>query len=329
METKQENMDSLLLNNEDLLITSSPHIKEKHSTKSIMRDVIIALIPTSLVGTFFFGLRAIFLIATCVISAVLSEYIFQKITKKSITISDLSAALTGILLALNLPVNTPLWVAFIGSIVAIILVKQIFGGIGCNFMNPALASRAFILASWPEAISIFELDAVTTATPLAILKSGEGNLPSISNAFLGNIPGCIGEVSALAILIGGIYLLYKKIITWHIPVVYIGTVLILTTVIGRNGFFSGNGIYEIFTGGLFLGAFFMATDYVTSPMTKNGQILFAFGCGLITTLIRIFGGYPEGVSYSILLMNLLVPVIDYYFKPKAFGHVKEINNFNI
>ncbi len=189
-------------------------------------------------------------------------------------------------------------------------------------MNPALAARAFLLAAWPESISIFTLDGVTTATPLALLKNGQGNLPPLSNAFLGNIAGCIGEVSSLAILIGALYLLYRKVITWHIPLVYIGTVLILTTVIGRNGFLSGNGIYEIFTGGLFLGAFFMATDYVTSPLTKKGQIIFAFGCGLITTLIRIFGGYPEGVSYSILLMNLLVPVIDYYIKPKAFGNEK-------
>lgn len=322
IDTKQEYMEPLLINDKDLLVNSSPHIRTNTSTQSIMRDVLIALIPTSLVGALVFGLRAILVIATCALSAVIAEYAFQKLTKKEITINDLSAVVTGVLLALNLPVNTPLWVACIGSIVAIVLVKQIFGGIGCNFMNPALAARAFILAAWPEAISIFALDGVTTATPLALLKSGQGNLPSLSNAFLGNIAGCIGEVSALAILIGALYLMYRKIITWHIPVVYIATVLILTTVIGRNGFLSGNGLYEIFTGGLFLGAFFMATDYVTSPMTKEGQILFAFGCGLITTLIRIFGGYPEGVSYSILLMNLLVPVIDHYIKPKGFGHKK-------
>lgn len=322
IDTKQEYMEPLLINDKDLLVNSSPHIRTNTSTQSIMRDVLIALIPTSLVGALVFGLRAILVIATCALSAVIAEYAFQKLTKKEITINDLSAVVTGVLLALNLPVNTPLWVACIGSIVAIVLVKQIFGGIGCNFMNPALAARAFILAAWPEAISIFALDGVTTATPLALLKSGQGNLPSLSNAFLGNIAGCIGEVSALAILIGALYLMYRKIITWHIPIVYIATVLILTTVIGRNGFLSGNGLYEIFTGGLFLGAFFMATDYVTSPMTKEGQILFAFGCGLITTLIRIFGGYPEGVSYSILLMNLLVPVIDHYIKPKGFGHKK-------
>lgn len=322
IDTKKDNVELLLLENDSLLVTSSPHIKAKASTQSIMRDVLIALIPTSLVGALVFGLRAVLLIGVCALSAVLSEYAFQKLTKKSITISDLSAVVTGVLLALNLPVNTPLWVACIGSIIAIILVKQIFGGIGCNFMNPALAARAFILAAWPETISIFSLDGVTTATPLSVLKAGEGNLPSLTDAFIGNIPGCIGEVSALAILIGAAYLFYKKIITWHIPVIYIGTILILTTLIGRDGFFSGNGFYEIFTGGLFLGAFFMATDYTTSPMAKSGQIIFAFGCGLITTLIRIFGGYPEGVSYSILLMNLLVPVIDFYFKPKAFGHEK-------
>lgn len=320
--TKKEQGESLRLKDikeENLLIDSSPHIKDKASTKSIMRDVLIALIPTALVGVLIFGLRALIIILTSAISAVLAEYAFQKITKQEVTIKDLSALVTGVLLALNLPVSTPLFVVSIGAIIAIVLVKQIFGGIGCNFMNPALASRAFLLAAWPDALGNFTLDGVSSATPLTLLKSGQGaNLPPLSDAFLGSIAGCIGEVSALAILIGALYLLYRKVITWHIPTIYIGTVLILTTVIGREGFFSGNGFYEIFTGGLFLGAFFMATDYTTTPLTKKGQMIFAFGCGLITTLIRIFGGYPEGVSYAILFMNLLVPVIDHFIKPKAF-----------
>ncbi|MCR1935196.1 RnfABCDGE type electron transport complex subunit D [Clostridium tepidum] len=303
-------------------LSSSPHIRSKDSVQSIMRDVIIALLPAAIAGVYFFKLKALLVILTAVISCVAAEYIWEKATGRDISIGDLSAVVTGILLAFNVPPTLPLWMVVIGSFFTIIVVKQFFGGIGQNIVNPALAGRAFLLASWPVAMTTWTVDGVTTATPLAILKSGQGDLPTLASAFLGHIGGCIGETSALALLIGFAYLLYKRIITWHIPVTYVGTVFILTTIIGRKGFMSGDAIYEIFVGGLMLGAIFMATDYTTSPMTKKGQVIFAIGCGLITTVIRIFGGYPEGVSYSILLMNLCVPLIDKFVTPRVFGEVK-------
>ncbi|WP_050608152.1 RnfABCDGE type electron transport complex subunit D [Clostridium niameyense] len=303
-------------------LSSSPHIRSKDSVQSIMRDVVIALIPAIVAAVYFFKLRALLVILTGVISCVAAEYIWEKSTGREITIGDYSAVVTGILLSFNVPPTLPLWMLVIGSFFSIIVVKEFFGGIGQNVVNPALAGRAFLLASWPVAMTTWTIDGIATATPLNILKSGQGNLPSISAAFLGHIGGCIGETSALALLIGFAYLLYKRIITWHIPVSYVGTVLVLTTIIGRNGFMSGNAIYEIFVGGLMLGAIFMATDYTTSPMTKKGQVIFGIGCGLITTIIRIFGGYPEGVSYSILLMNLFVPLIDKFVTPKVFGGAK-------
>ena len=305
-----------------LTLSSSPHIRSNDSTKTIMRDVLIAMLPAAIAGTYFFKWRALVVICVAVLSAVLSEYLWQKYTNRDITIGDYSAAVTGLLIAFNVPPTIPLWMVAIGSAFAIIIVKQLYGGVGTNIVNPALAARAFLLAAWPVAMTTWTVDGVTGATPLAILKAGEGALPSISQVFLGQIGGCIGETSALAILIGAAYLLYRRVITWHIPVFYIGTVAILTTIIGRTGFMTGNGLYEIFTGGLMLGAFFMATDYTTSPITKQGQIVFAIGCGVVATLIRIFGGYPEGVSYSILIMNLFVPLIDKYITPKIFGEVK-------
>lgn len=309
-----------LLDESNLLATTSPHIKSKDNTQTIMRDVIIALIPTSLLGIYFFGMRALLVIAVGVISAVLSEYMFQKVTGKKNTVLDLSAAVTGLLIALNLPSSAPLWMVAIGSIFAIVLIKQCFGGIGCNFMNPALGARVFLMACWAGPISTYEIDGIATATPLTVLKMGSGELASLGDVFIGRIPGSIGEVSALAILIGAAYLLYKKVISWHIPVVYISTVMLLTTIIGRgNGLMSGNGLYEALSGGLILGAFFMATDYSTSPMTKKGQIIFGLGCGVMTTLIRIFGGYSEGVALGIILMNLFVPIIDNFTMPKKFG----------
>lgn len=311
--------DNKVLN---LILSSSPHIRSNSSVSIIMRDVIIALLPATLAGVYFFKLSALLVIIASVLSAVLTEYIWEKLTHRKITIGDLSAVVTGLLLAFNVPPTMPLWMVAIGSAFAILVVKAFFGGIGHNIVNPALAGRAFLLACWPVQMTTWTLDGVTTATPLAILKSGNGNLPSLFNVFIGNVGGCIGETSALALLIGFIYLLYRKVISWEIPVFYIGTVAILTTILGRNGFMSGNGIYEIFTGGLMIGAIFMATDYTTSPMTKKGQIVFAIGCGLIATIIRIFGGYPEGVSYSILIMNLFVPLIDKYMVPKPFGEAK-------
>ena len=295
-------------------LSSSPHIRSKDSVQSIMRDVIIALLPAAIAGVYFFKLQALLVILTAVISCVAAEYIWEKATGRDISIGDLSAVVTGMLLAFNVPPTLPLWMIVIGSFFTIIVVKQFFGGIGQNIVNPALAGRAFLLASWPVAMTTWTVDGVTTATPLAMLKGAPGD-------FLGHIGGCIGETSALALLIGFAYLLYRRIITWHIPVTYVATVFILTTIIGRNGFMSGNAIYEIFVGGLMLGSI-MATDYTTSPMTKKGQVIFAIGCGLITTVIRIFGGYPEGVSYSILLMNLCVPLIDKFVTPRVFGEVK-------
>ncbi|GAA0744944.1 RnfABCDGE type electron transport complex subunit D [Clostridium oceanicum] len=298
-------------------LSSSPHIRSKDTVQTIMRDVIIALLPATIAAVYFFKLEALLVIITAVLSCVIAEYAWQKLTHREVTIGDLSAVVTGLLLAFNVPSGFPLWMVAIGSFFSIIVVKQFFGGIGQNIVNPALAGRAFLLASWPVAMTTWTVDGVTTATPLAILKAGEGQLPSIGSAFIGHIGGCLGETSALALLIGAAYLLYRRVISWHIPVSYIGTVLVLTTIMGRNGG------YEIFVGGLMLGALYMATDYTTSPMTVKGKVIFGMGCGLITTVIRVFGGYPEGVSYSILLMNLCVPLIDKYVTPRVFGEVKK------
>lgn len=311
------------MNESMLTISSSPHIRSNETVKGIMRDVIIALIPAALAGIYFFKFRAALVMITAIASAVLAEWLWQKITGREITINDLSAVVTGILIAFNVPVSIPLWMVAMGSAFAIIIVKQLFGGIGENIVNPALAARAFLLASWPTAMTTWTIDGMTSATPLAMLKGGQGNLPSLMNIFVGHVGGCIGETSALALLIGFAYLLYRRVISYHIPVFYIGTVFVLTSVIGRNGFMTGNAIYEIFAGGLMLGAIFMASDYTTCPMTKKGQVIFAIGCGVLTSVIRIFSGsYPEGVSYSILIMNLFVPLIDKYVIPTKFGKVK-------
>lgn len=304
-------------------VSVSPHIKSKDTVSSVMRDVLIALLPATIAGIIFFGFHAALVVIVGIGSAVLSEYLFNKITKRPNTIKNLSAAVTGLLLALNVPVSIPLWMVAVGSAFAIIVVKCFFGGIGQNIMNPALAARAFLLAAYPTQMTKWTLDGITKATPLGILKNGGGLLPSFEKVFFGNgIAGCIGEVSALALLIGGAYLLYRKVISWHTPVAYIATVFLFTTIAGRNGFMTGNGLYEICAGGLMLGAIFMATDYTTSPTTKKGQLIFGVGCGLLTSIIRIYGGYAEGVSYSILIMNLLVPTIDKWTKPRVFGGAK-------
>ncbi len=303
-----------------LAVSSSPHIHAQQDTKAIMAWVLAALAPAGLAGIYFFGLRAAAVMAVCVASCKISEYIWQRLAKQTITVGDLSAAVTGLLLAYNLPPSIPFWMAAVGSVFAIIVVKQFFGGIGCNIVNPALAGRAFMVSSWPVSMTSWTVDGVSGATPLAMIKEGSiADLPGIYDVFIGNIGGCIGETSAAALLIGFAILLYKGIINWHIPVVYIGTVAALTAALGRPA----GPLYEVITGGLFLGAIFMATDYTTSPMTKKGQVIFAFGCGLLTTLIRVFGGYPEGVSYSILIMNLTVPLIDKFARPRIFGEVKK------
>ena len=306
-------------------VSSSPHIRASYTTKGIMADVLIALSPAMIVAVYFLGIRALIITILSVVSCVFFEAIWQKMIKKPITVGDLSAVVTGVLLAFNLPVSAPIYLPIVGGFVAIIMAKQFFGGLGQNFINPALAARAVLLASFPQAMTDFSMpgvDGISSATPLALLKAGEA-VPSLMDVFLGNIGGSIGEISALALLIGLAYLLFKKIITIKVPAIYVGTVFILTYVLGRGGMFNANPLYEIMTGGLFLGAFFMATDYSTSPSTPKGEVIFALGCGILTTVIRLYGGYPEGVSYSILIMNLAVPLIDKYTAPKPFGTVKK------
>ncbi|MDR1579590.1 MAG: RnfABCDGE type electron transport complex subunit D [Synergistaceae bacterium] len=304
--------------NNPLVIASSPHIRAEMSTRKIMANVIGALIPAGLASIYFFGPRAAAIIAVCVVSCVISEAAWQKLSGAKITVSDLSAALTGLLLAYNLPPTIPLWMGAIGGAFAMIIAKHFFGGLGQNFINPALAGRAVMLSSWPVAMTTWTLDGVSGPTPLALIKLSDGTLPPLLDIFIGRIGGCVGETSSLALLLGGAYLIWKGIISWRIPAVYIITVAALSALFGR----SCGPLVEILTGGLILGAFFMATDYATSPMTPKGQIIFAFGCGLIALLIRTFGGYPEGVSYSILIMNLAVPIIDRLTPPRVLGEVK-------
>jgi len=321
-------MGGIELENTSFLVSSSPHIRSGETTQRIMLDVIIALMPALIAGVFYFGFRALTVTVVSVIFAVITEAVMQKILGKPITINDLSATVTGILLAFNVPVTAPLWMVAIGSIFAIAVVKHCFGGLGHNFMNPALAARAMLLASWPVRMTTWVApgaDAVSTATPLAIVKNGAEAagqvLPDIWSLFIGNVGGCIGETSALALLIGGIYLIYRGVISYRIPVTYIGTVAVLAFLF--SGFDPAMAVYHIFAGGLFLGAIFMATDYSTSPMTAKGQIIMGIGAGILTSVIRFYGGYPEGVSYSILLMNLATPLIDRYTMPRKFGEVKK------
>ena len=311
-----------------LIVSSSPHIYSKESISRIMLDVVLALIPATVAAAYFFGGRVLLIITVSVLAAVVTEAVIQKLTKKPVTIRDWSAVVTGILLAFNLPPAVPLWLPVVGSVIAIALVKQAFGGLGHNFMNPALAARAILLAAWPVHMTAWfraGADAVSSATPLAILKGLEGSLdqlPSLWEIIIGSPWGCIGETSNLALLLGAAYLLYRRVINWRIPLSFIGTVALLTWIIGPQGLFTGNGIYHIFSGGLVLGAFFMATDYSTSPVTPKGQIIMGIGCGILTSIIRIYGGYPEGVSYSILLMNIATPLIDRYTTPRIYGEVK-------
>ena len=282
--------------------------------------VLAALAPAGIAGVYFFGLRAAAVMAVCVVSCVAFEYLWERCTKRTVTVGDLSAAVTGLLLAYNLPPTIPFWMAVLGSLFAIIVVKQFFGGLGCNIVNPALAGRAMMLTSWPVPMTTWTLDGVSGATPLAMIKAGTlDNLPGLRDVFLGSVGGCIGETSALALLIGFAILLYKDIIKWHVPVIYVAVVAALCALFGRPL----PPYYQILTVGLFLGAIFMATDYTTTPITLRGQMIFAAGCGLLTALIRTWGGYPEGVSYSILIMNLTVPLIDRATKPRIFGEVKK------
>ncbi len=314
-------------------VSSSPHIRASVTTTSIMMDVAIALLPALVAGVYFFGFRAAVITLLSVLFCVSFEFLWQKLTKREVTITDGTAVVTGMLLAFNLPVGVPWWLVLAGAFVAIIVVKQFFGGVGNNFMNPALAGRAFLLASWPVLMTSWvqphaygaAVDAVSSATPLAVLKDATaGTLPPLSDMFFGGISGCIGETSVLALLLGGLYLVIKRVISVRIPLSCIGAVAVLAFIFPSNPLSRVDSmLYSVLGGGLMLGAIFMATDYVTSPMTKKGQIIMGLGCGLLTFVIRRFGGYTEGVTYAILLMNVATPLIDRWTKPRLFGTGKK------
>lgn len=298
-----------------LNVSSSPHVRSKETTQSIMMDVAIAMLPATAFGVFQFGLHALLVLIVTIASCVLSEYVFEKITKRPCTISDFSAVVTGMILALNMPPEIALWIPALGGVFAIIVVKQLYGGLGQNFMNPALAARCFLLISFTGQMSAFTLDGWTGATPLAVLKAG-GTVDTAA-MFIGKIPGTIGEVSVIALLIGGIYLVVKKVISLRIPLTYILTTAVFVFIFGQQDL--GYVLAHICGGGLIFGAFFMATDYVTSPITPKGQIVFGILLGILTGLFRIFGGSAEGVSYAIIISNLLVPLIERFTLPTPFG----------
>lgn len=313
-----------------------PQVRAKRGTREIMLDVIIALLPALCVGVWQFGAQALIPLAVSIVSCVFFEWVYRKLMKKPDSIGDLSAVVTGILLAYTLPANCKWWLPIIGAFFAIVVVKQLYGGIGKNFLNPALAGRAFLLASYalfmttwvvPGSLtSVIGADATTMATPLSYMKAGEA-LPqyfTYKSMFLGTMPGCLGEVSALALLIGGVYLLCRKVITWHIPVSFIGTVAVLTLLFGHEGYGRVDWmVCNLLSGGLMLGAIFMATDYSTSPVTAPGRLIYGFGCGALTVLIRVFGGFPEGVSFAILIMNCCAWFLDKLTPPRQFGVTKE------
>ncbi|MBI5115743.1 RnfABCDGE type electron transport complex subunit D [Candidatus Poribacteria bacterium] len=329
-----------------LVVTTSPHIRSDISVKRVMIDVVVALAPTTLIGVFFFGFRSALVLAVAVISAVAAEALTQKVLKWDVTTGDYSACVTGLLLGLNLPPGVPLWLPFLGSAFAIIIAKLTFGGLGKNIFNPALAGRVMLLAAWPIAMTKgwlkpewwrlpgfsfwtlnvadrfgVSLDVVSSATPL--VKGGATPNPfTLSDLIIGRVGGCIGETSAIALLIGGAYLVYRRHIYWQLPATYIATVGFLAWIFGGEAYFAGDFLMHMFAGGLVLGAIFMATDMVTSPITIKGQTIMGIGCGLLTFLVRIKGGPPEGVSYSILIMNALTPLIDRFTIPKRFGEKK-------
>ena len=323
----------------NLIATSSPHIRGSETTRSIMLDVIIAMVPALVMAVINFGFRALTLTAVSVIGCVFFEWLYRKLMKKPQSVGDFSSVVTGILLSFVCPVQMPYWMILIGDFFAIVVVKQLFGGIGKNFVNPALAGRAILLASYAGTMTSWvdpsvnqaavvgsNADIITTATPLAMMKGGSFDTLletyDIRAMFLGQIPGSLGEVSAAMLLVGGIYLIWRKVISWQIPVSYIATVAVLSFLFPKAGTGMEWMLYSVLGGGLILGAFFMATDYATSPVTKKGQLVFGVGCGLLTMLIRYFGSYNEGVCYSIMVMNLLVPLIEKYTKPTRFGVVK-------
>ena len=320
-----------------LTVSPSPHIKTSDSTRSVMIDVLIALLPAYIWGVFMFGIRALVVGVISVADCVIFEALVQKLLKRPVTVSDCSAAVTGLLLAMNVTAAVPLWMPVVGAFFAIVVVKQLFGGIGKNIVNPALAARVFLF-SWASemttyvapgnrisslAVTLGDADVVAGATPLASL--GGGTLPeaTLGDMFIGNIGGCIGEVSSLLLLLGGVYLLVRRVITWHIPVAYLGTVAVLTYLFPQVTNSLSFMLYELMAGGLIIAAVFMATDYATSPLTPIGRIIYGVGCGVITVLIRYFGGYAEGASFAVLIMNLLVWYLDILGMPKRFGAVKK------
>ncbi|HHW91224.1 MAG TPA: RnfABCDGE type electron transport complex subunit D [Firmicutes bacterium] len=313
---------------DNLVVSSSPHLRSGADVEKMMWHVNLALLPAILLSVYFFGFRALAIIILSIAAAVVTEGIIQKATGKEVLIADGSAVVTGLLLGLNMPVHVPLWLPVIGSVFAIAVVKQAFGGLGSNFMNPALAARAAMLAAWPVHMTSYAVpfvDGITHATPLSILSgAAHGELPSYLDLFIGNVGGVIGETSALALLAGGVYLFVKGVIDWRTPTGFLGTVFILTWIFGGNaGLFTGDPLYHLLAGGLMLGAFYMATDYVTSPVTKKGRLLMGIGAGAITVMIRLWGGYPEGVTYGILLMNIATPLLDRYTVPRIYGTVRK------
>ena len=310
------------MNSNGMTVSYAPHIHSSATTSRIMLDVVIALIPAFIFSIWIFGPRAALVTGICVGSCIFFEWGFEKITKRKNTINDFSAVITGLLLAYNLPVSIPVWQAILGSFVAVVLVKQLFGGLGKSFANPAITARVVMFIAFPVAMTTWPVpafewlgaDAVTGATPLAVMaKIGIDSMPKLRDLFLGMHGGCIGETSELALLIGGIYLLIRGVITWHAPVAFIATVFALTAVSGNYP------VYHLLSGGLFLGAIFMATDYVSTPLTKTGRLIFGIGAGLLTVMIRLFGSYPEGVSFAILIMNMVVPFINKLTLKKALG----------
>ena len=319
--------------NLNLTVSCSPHVHAADGTRDIMLDVVIALIPAMLGAVYFFGLRSLCVMAVSVAACVVFEYLYRKLLKKDTTVGDCSAIVTGVLLAMVCPVTIPYWTIIIGDFFAIVVVKQLFGGIGCNFLNPALAGRAFlfsypvIMTTWVAPYASLNLigsnaDAVTAATPMSYLHQGMLPDTSVLYSFIGSVGGCLGETSAVLLLAGGVYLVVRKVISARIPLAYIATVAVIALLFPQgNDRLQWLG-YQVFSGGLMLGAIFMATDYATSPVTKGGQIVYGIGCGLITMLIRYFGSYAEGVSYAILIMNVTVLLLDKIGVPKRFGYVK-------
>ena len=308
-----------------LIVSPSPHIRDNATTSTIMRDVLIGLAPAMIAAVVIFGFKALLMTAVCVAACIIFEYGTERILGRENTISDLSAVVTGVILSFNLPVQLPLWMAVVGCFFAIVIVKQLFGGIGNNFANPAIAARIFLLLSFSQPMTTWlqveggrAVQGVYGATPLALISAGDtANLPSVMEMLLGTRGGCMGETCAIALILGGVYMIWKKVITPTIPLAFIGGVFVLSLLFGVNP------VYELLGGGLMLGAFFMATDYTTSPITEKGKIIFGLGCALITMVIRVFGSYPEGVSYSILLMNIITPHINRMVRNKAFGGVQQ------